>query len=634
MNLSQTLHTICNSTQVYTKFDKTICGKKCEKDCTQHYFLMSFDNKYYSLRTDSKIKIKYKLSQVFHYKSEIKITFLLFLSNIGGIIALWLGLSFIDSSAIITAIISHSKRISLTIKLIEMCKHIIHLTFSHLLMVFGQRINFLTICFKAIEWRNVLTIMTFPVLLYQIYELVDSYLQFSTEVSVDIISYRDSENNIRYNVLPAISVCNEIIIDELLSNNQTKQYLWQKLDENYFIKRKHFRPDFKHESKDPHFNKLKEYLFGTFDFNPYSMRAFTFFKKYLDVESFNEFLANIQSLKKKKISNDFNEIESEISEFYSIFNRLDIQTDALVENLIIESISFDSSFYMISPFGKCHSYLYKFYEKQKRDALAFYLSYELVLFSSFSNMKHDHSLFPLLSTKYLIHTNNSLPVLTNDELYFTDTCVTQPSSYNVKLRKYVFEKLQTPYDTNCQMYENSTHFQCLNECYFEKYRQKIECIPNYNSLLTIDLWRNESESNFTFCSEENSNFNEINSKIIKECDEKCLTPCYDTLFQSDYDEILGQYAINMKKFHLKESFYIKIIYTPHMTSMNLFIDVVNIWSFWHGVSFLQIVIILLTIIHGHLKRKIAVRIKLNIELKTKFKVRLKNINIHYIHPLL
>ena len=104
--------------------------------------------------------------------------------------------------------------------------------------------HFLINCLKAIKWRTVITIMTFPVLLYQIYELVDSYLQFSTEVSVDIISYRDSENNIRYNVLPAISVCNEIIIDEILSDNQTKQYLWQKLDENYSFSRFSYNPDF------------------------------------------------------------------------------------------------------------------------------------------------------------------------------------------------------------------------------------------------------------------------------------------------------------------------------------------------------------------------------------------------------
>ena len=50
---------------------------------------------------------------------------------------------------------------------------------------------------------------------------MDSYLQFSTEVSVDIISYRDSDNNIALNVLPAITVCNDHIFRELLFNNET-----------------------------------------------------------------------------------------------------------------------------------------------------------------------------------------------------------------------------------------------------------------------------------------------------------------------------------------------------------------------------------------------------------------------------
>ena len=589
---------------------------------------MSFDNKYYALSTDSKIKIKYKLSQDFHYKSEIKITFLLFLSNIGGIIALWLGLTIIDSSALITAIIDRSKRFSLTTKFISMCKHIFQLTSSYLLRILGQRMNFLINCFKGIEWRTVITIITFPLLLYQIYELVDSYLQFSTEVSVEIISYRDSENNIRYNVLPAISVCNEIIIDELLSDNQTKQYLWQKLDEKHSYWKYFLEPDFKHNPTDPHFQELKEYLSGYFEFNYQTTRSFAFFKKYLDVNSLNEFLTNIKSLK-KNISNVFTEIESEISEYYSSLFQPFLLTEQKQEHDInnVEKLSsliiVNSHLNMNSPFGKCFSYFFNFYEKQKKDALALYLTTKIATISSFLNRNNHDSLLPLMSTKFLIHSNNSLPVLTNDELILTDTCVTQPSSHNVNLRKYLFEKLPKPFDTNCQMYENITYFQCLNECYFEKYRQKIECIPIYKSLYTIDLSKNKSEYNFKFCSEENSYLIEINSKIIEQCNGKCLTPCYDTIFHTDYDEVIRDSPQNDVNFYLKESFYTKIIYSPHMTSMNLFIDAVNIWSFWHGVSFLQLIIILFSTINGYIKTKISFRIEMKIEWKNKLKVKLK-----------
>ena len=89
------------------------------------------------------------------------------------------------------------------------------LKYSRIFLNFNRKYNL----------KPFLTLITFPILVYQIYELVDSYLQFSTEVSVDIISYRDSDNNIALNVLPAITVCNDHIFRELLFNNETKTEL-------------------------------------------------------------------------------------------------------------------------------------------------------------------------------------------------------------------------------------------------------------------------------------------------------------------------------------------------------------------------------------------------------------------------
>ena len=101
LNSSQTKLSFCNSTQNYTKIDKTICDKKCIKDCSQTYYTMSLNNKYYLTKSDSKIQIKFKSSQDFRYESEVKIDFVTYLSDMGGLIALWFGLSFIDMSSLI-----------------------------------------------------------------------------------------------------------------------------------------------------------------------------------------------------------------------------------------------------------------------------------------------------------------------------------------------------------------------------------------------------------------------------------------------------------------------------------------------------------------------------------------------------
>ena len=83
LNSSQTKLSFCNSTQNETKIDKTICDKMCLKDCSETYYTMSLDNKYYLTKSDSKILIKFKSSQDFTYVSEIKINLVDLFSNIG-----------------------------------------------------------------------------------------------------------------------------------------------------------------------------------------------------------------------------------------------------------------------------------------------------------------------------------------------------------------------------------------------------------------------------------------------------------------------------------------------------------------------------------------------------------------------
>ena len=91
LNSSQTKLLFCNKSGNISRIDTKVCDKKCTKSCSQVYHTMSLDNKYYLTNSDSKIKIKFKSSQEFHYKTEIKVSFVLYLSNIGGLISLWFG---------------------------------------------------------------------------------------------------------------------------------------------------------------------------------------------------------------------------------------------------------------------------------------------------------------------------------------------------------------------------------------------------------------------------------------------------------------------------------------------------------------------------------------------------------------
>ena len=116
-----------------------------------------------------------------------------------------------------------------------------------------------------------------------------------------------------------------------------------------------------------------------------------------------------------------------------------------------------------------------------------------------------------------------LPILTDDDLFFTDT---MPNTFmrkviSAEVAKFEFQRLPKPYNTNCQMYGNSTRFQCLNECYFDGYMNSdIKCIPNSESLYTFVIEGDIESQRNIFCeSEDEEKIETLNKNLRKECDK-------------------------------------------------------------------------------------------------------------------
>src|SRR6202000_2676853 len=103
-----TEYKICNNSKNYLINDN-YCKSICNEECHQIYYSLDFENKQYFGLNDSKIKIIYNNLEEFHYKSEPKYSFVNYLSNIGGLVGLWFGFAFIDTSALITLFISYTK---------------------------------------------------------------------------------------------------------------------------------------------------------------------------------------------------------------------------------------------------------------------------------------------------------------------------------------------------------------------------------------------------------------------------------------------------------------------------------------------------------------------------------------------
>src|ERR1700744_6027687 len=94
-NSSQTEHRICDRDMVFNKSEIN-CNDYCIKDCEEVYYLTRFENPLVLNTTDTRITIKDQKSVEFQYISQIKYTFVDYMSNIGGLFGLWVGLSFID----------------------------------------------------------------------------------------------------------------------------------------------------------------------------------------------------------------------------------------------------------------------------------------------------------------------------------------------------------------------------------------------------------------------------------------------------------------------------------------------------------------------------------------------------------
>ena len=585
LNSSQTKLSFCNSSQNYKKIDKTICDKKCIKDCSQTYYTMSLNNKYYLTKSDSIIQIKFKSSQDFRYECEVKIDFVTYLSNIGGLISLWFGLSFIDLSSLIKLCIVFMKiklsRLNLQKSIEILGKYYIKFKINSLF----EALNKIVVFIEKHDLKTFLTLLSVPIFLYQIYELVDSYLQFSTEVSVEIISFKGSDNNISYHYLPAITVCNDHIFEELFFNPKIRPDLW-----NTFSKaRWQIAPgqyvDYVPGSNDTLISILSKYHKSAKSYH--FLHMFKALKQIFDVNNEEEYKQNTHLLNNKRL-NGFNFTVSELNFYEEIICVVQDDSPLKPANLIHPRYckEYKDVLKIISPFGKCLTYLYRLNEL---NSFLILNQYFLYFAENIRNNFYEYK-FEDINRRFIIHSQNMFPTLTDNDLSLTNTLISSQRDFLIKATKYEFERLPKPYDTNCQMYGNSNRFQCLNECYFDGYMNSdIKCIPNSESLYTFVIEGDVENQRKIFCESDDENLIKYLNKNIKEkCNKKCVDSCDDTYFSTDYQEIHSLSKMPKFKFILKESYYRRIIYSIKMTFFILLIQIANIWSLWHGITFQQL----------------------------------------------
>ena len=198
MNSSQTEHRICNQNKTDFNISENNCENICIKDCNEIYFSTRFDNSLVLNTTETKISIKYRNSDEFHYIAENKYNFVDYMSNIGGLFGLWFGITFIDMSQLIKAFL---RRLNLLI-LYYINFAIISRLFARFkrlrnIKILLDKIRAFASILENMNLRRFIHIISFPIIIYQLWKLMDNYLKYGTEVSVEWIPYRNSENRLK-----------------------------------------------------------------------------------------------------------------------------------------------------------------------------------------------------------------------------------------------------------------------------------------------------------------------------------------------------------------------------------------------------------------------------------------------------
>ena len=353
------------------------------------------------------------------------------------------------------------------------------------------------------------------------------------------------------------------------------------------------------KSNDSFIRNLTQFYryYPRYFFNDYFVQLF-------GVNNQEEFKFNHYILDNKRI-NGFNSMITELNYYYQNFD-CELKSDLVIFNQganYQEGMKNQSNsenlrtckflrepLKILSPFGKCLTYLYRLNELNLSVNLnQYFLFFEENFFQIFCDNK-----FKAINRRFIIHSQDVLPIMINNDLFFTETTVNIKNGFLIKLTKYEFERLPKPYDTNCQMYGNSTRFQCLNECYFDGYMNSvIKCIPNSESLYTFVIEGDVENQRKIFCeSEDKNSVNHLNKNITENCNKKCLHSCDDTYFTTDYEEIFSTSGSEAKgpiyKFHLGDIYFKRMKYSAKITFFALIISIANIWSLWHGITFQQL----------------------------------------------
>ncbi len=185
---------VCETSNEFSTFFK--CEKLCKRHCYEDYYRYN-SNLWGYIGNSLLIQMSAKNLPIYEYSAIPKYSFIVYMSSIGGLLSLWLGVSALDLRAVVEISIRMLKNI--TEKVIWICfANKYFYNFGRFILKIVHYLNY----FKKFELKKITIILSVICFIYQLIELTLEFTEFKTTIYVEFFN-RDP-NITDY---PAFSLC-------------------------------------------------------------------------------------------------------------------------------------------------------------------------------------------------------------------------------------------------------------------------------------------------------------------------------------------------------------------------------------------------------------------------------------------
>jgi hypothetical protein len=201
---------VCETSNKFSTLFK--CEKLCKRHCYEEYYRYILANHgLSSIGNSLLVRINAKNLPIYEYSAIPKYSFILYMTSIGGLLSLWLGISALDLRAVIEISIEMLKNVTMKVVWICLVNEYFY-KFGSFILKIVHYLNF----FKKLYSKKITIILSLICFIYQLIVLTVEFTEFKTTIYVELL------HELSFSEHAAVSVCtyhlNTGSIDLLINN--------------------------------------------------------------------------------------------------------------------------------------------------------------------------------------------------------------------------------------------------------------------------------------------------------------------------------------------------------------------------------------------------------------------------------